>query len=125
MPNSTSWSTGWRRALKPGGRLAVVTFHSLEDRVVKRFLQLRAGQAGNANRYAPQPEEDAPRFTLMTRRAVAPDDGEMAENPRARSAKLRIASRTEAPAGPVDRSRLGLPGLTRTDARQSGRKGRG
>lgn len=113
------------RALKPGGRLAVVTFHSLEDRVVKRFLQLRAGQAGNANRYAPQPEEDAPRFTLMTRRAVAPDDGEMAENPRARSAKLRIASRTEAPAGPVDRSRLGLPGLTRTDARQSGRKGRG
>lgn len=98
------------RALKPGGQLAVVTFHSLEDRIVKRFLQLRAGQAGNANRYAPQPEEDAPRFSLKLRRAVAPDEDEMAENPRARSAKLRVAQRSEAPAGPVDRSRLGLPG---------------
>lgn len=111
------------RALKPGGRLAVVTFHSLEDRIVKRFLQLRAGQAGNANRYAPQPEEDAPRFSLKLRRAVAPDEDEMASNPRARSAKLRVAERTAAPAGPVDRSRLGLPGAGLAEENRT--KGRG
>ncbi|WP_102226181.1 16S rRNA (cytosine(1402)-N(4))-methyltransferase RsmH [Acidimangrovimonas sediminis] len=98
------------RALKPGGKLAVVTFHSLEDRVVKRFLQMRASQTGNANRYAPQAEEDAPRFTLTLRKAVGPDDEELAENPRARSAKLRVAERTDKPASPVDRTRLGLPG---------------
>ncbi|MBI1218684.1 MAG: 16S rRNA (cytosine(1402)-N(4))-methyltransferase RsmH [Rhodobacteraceae bacterium] len=99
------------RALKPGGRLAVVTFHSLEDRIVKRFLQLRSGREANANRYAPEkPVTDAP-FRLLTRQAVAPDDEEMAANPRARSAKLRAAARTDAPAGPVDRSTIGLPML--------------
>jgi len=99
------------RALKPGGKLAVVTFHSLEDRIAKRFLQVRAGQTGHANRFAPQLQEDAPRFELIKRGAIAPDDQELAENPRARSAKLRVARRTEAPAGPVDRSRLALPGV--------------
>lgn len=96
------------RALKPGGWLAVVSFHSLEDRVVKRFLQARSGGGGNANRYAPAPETEAPRFHPPTSGIVA-DPEELELNPRARSARLRIATRTDAPAGPVDRARLGLP----------------
>jgi len=99
------------RALGPGGQLAVVSFHSLEDRVVKRFIQARSGGGGRANRYAPETAEEAPRFTQKNRRAIGPDDRELAENPRSRSAKLRVAIRTEAPAGPVDRSTLGLPAL--------------
>ena len=99
------------RALKPGGRLAVVTFHSLEDRIVKRFLQLRSGREANANRYAPEKPVTDAQFRLLTRQAVAPDADEMARNPRARSAKLRAAERTEAPAGAVDRSAIGLPVL--------------
>ncbi|TCP62384.1 16S rRNA (cytosine1402-N4)-methyltransferase [Rhodovulum bhavnagarense] len=99
------------RALKPGGRLAVVTFHSLEDRIVKKFLQERSGAGGGGSRYAPEIEQDAPRFRLVTRRAVGPDAPELAANPRARSAKLRVAERTDAPAGPVDRARLGLPAI--------------
>lgn len=105
------------RALKPGGRLAVVTFHSLEDRIVKRFLQLRSGGEANANRYAPATEADAPRFTLVTRRAVAPDETELAVNPRSRSAKLRVAIRTSAPAGPVDPASLGVPMIQRKGRR--------
>jgi len=97
------------RALKPGGLLAVVTFHSIEDRMVKRFLQQRSGGGGQGNRYAPQREETDARFTIKTRRAIGPDDRELAENPRARSAKLRIATRTTAPAGPCDRAALGMP----------------
>lgn len=97
------------RALKPGGRLAVVTFHSLEDRVVKRFLQLRAGQQANTNRYAPERESVDAAFRLLTRRAIGPDDEELAQNPRARSAKLRVAERTAAPAAGAERAALGLP----------------
>ncbi|SIO30063.1 16S rRNA (cytosine1402-N4)-methyltransferase [Rhodovulum sp. ES.010] len=99
------------RALKPGGKLAVVTFHSLEDRVVKRFLQVRSGRGGGGSRHAPEQVQDAPRFTPLTRRAVPPDAVELAANPRARSAKLRVAVRTGAPAGPVARDRLGLPAI--------------
>ncbi|MFD1913380.1 16S rRNA (cytosine(1402)-N(4))-methyltransferase RsmH [Halodurantibacterium flavum] len=99
------------RALAPGGKLAVVTFHSLEDRIVKRFLQVRSGQGGNANRYAPEQAADAPRFRILTRKAVGADEEELAANPRARSALLRVAERTTAPAGPVDRSALGVPRL--------------
>ncbi|MEZ5778228.1 MAG: 16S rRNA (cytosine(1402)-N(4))-methyltransferase RsmH [Paracoccaceae bacterium] len=97
------------RALKPGGWLAVVTFHSLEDRVVKRFFQVRSGGDGQGSRYAPAREAAAPAFTLSTRRAVAPDEVELAGNPRARSAKLRVGRRTDVPASPVDRSAIGLP----------------
>ena len=99
------------RALKPGGHLAVVTFHSVEDRMVKRFLQQRAGSTGNANRYAPELETEKPAFKIITKKAKIPDADELAENPRARSAKLRVAQRTDAPAGPVDRSKLGMPQL--------------
>lgn len=99
------------RALKPGGHLAVVTFHSVEDRMVKRFLQQRAGGMGNANRYAPELETEKPAFKIITKKAKGPDDVELAENPRSRSAKLRVAQRTDAPAGAVDRSKLGMPQL--------------
>ncbi|MES2969813.1 MAG: 16S rRNA (cytosine(1402)-N(4))-methyltransferase RsmH [Pseudomonadota bacterium] len=97
------------RALKPGGKLAVVTFHSLEDRIVKRFLQLASGAESNANRYAPAKTEQTARFELITRRAVAPDDAELEQNFRARSAKLRVARRTDAPAKPLDPADLGVP----------------
>lgn len=97
------------RALKPGGMLAVVTFHSIEDRMVKRFLQARSGTAGRANRYAPLDAETAAQFRQTTRKAIGPDDQELAENPRSRSAKLRVAIRTDAPAGPTDMAALGMP----------------
>ena len=86
------------RALKSGGKLAVVTFHSTEDRMVKRFLQMRAGTTGNANRYAPEAEQETPAFTLKSRKAIGPDAQELEENPRSRSAKLRVAIRSDAPA---------------------------
>lgn len=97
------------RALKPGGRLAVVTFHSLEDRIAKRFFQARSGTGGRANRYAPEVEQEAPRFKILTRRVVGPDAQELADNPRSRSAKLRVGQRSDAAAGSVDRSILGMP----------------
>ncbi len=86
--------------LTPLGRLVVVTFHSLEDRMVKTFLRGRAGLAGGGgSRHEPVVEAGpAPSFSLLTRRAVAASDEEAADNPRARSAKLRAAIRTEAPA---------------------------
>jgi 16S rRNA (cytosine1402-N4)-methyltransferase len=96
------------RALKPGGRLAVVSFHSLEDRVVKRFLQARSGAAGRGSRYAPETAEEAPRFDAVAK-SVEADEEELSRNPRARSARLRVARRTAAPAGPSDRTALGLP----------------
>lgn len=97
------------RALKPGGKLAVVTFHSIEDRMVKRFLQARSGTAGRANRYAPLEEETDAQFRQTTRKALGADDLEIDENPRARSAKLRVAIRTDAPAGDTDMAALGMP----------------
>ncbi len=98
------------RALRPGGALAVVTFHSGEDRVVKRFLQDRSGRAGRANRYAPEAAAEAPRWEAVAA-AAGPDEAELADNPRSRSARLRVARRTAAPAGAVDRAALGLPRL--------------
>jgi 16S rRNA (cytosine1402-N4)-methyltransferase len=97
------------RALRPGGLLAVVTFHSLEDRIVKRFFQLASGHEANANRYAPARADTTARFEMVTRRAVAPDEVETARNPRARSAKLRIGRRTTAPALTISVADLGLP----------------
>lgn len=97
------------RALAPGGQLAVVTFHSVEDRMVKRFLQARSGSTGNANRYAPELHRELPAFELKSRKAIGPDDQELAENPRSRSAKLRVAVRTDAPSNVVERSSLGMP----------------
>jgi 16S rRNA (cytosine1402-N4)-methyltransferase len=86
------------RVLRPGGRLAVVTFHSLEDRIVKQFLAARSGRTPGGSRHLPRGEEAAPSFTAVTKGPVAPGEAEAAKNPRARSAKLRAAERTEAPA---------------------------
>lgn len=86
-------------ALKPGGRLAVVTFHSLEDRIVKAFLAERSGNAPGGSRHLPQAAATrAPSFTLLFKGAREGTEAEIAANPRARSAKLRAAVRTEAPA---------------------------
>ncbi|MFV0292909.1 MAG: 16S rRNA (cytosine(1402)-N(4))-methyltransferase RsmH [Paracoccus sp. (in: a-proteobacteria)] len=99
------------RALKPGGALAVVSFHSLEDRVVKRFLQSRAATGGGGSRHAPVASVEAPTFTLPFRRAIGAGEAELAANPRARSAFLRVGIRTDAPAYPLDRNAIALPRL--------------
>jgi 16S rRNA (cytosine1402-N4)-methyltransferase len=85
------------RVLKPGGRLVVVSFHSLEDRIVKNFLGDR-GKASGGSRHLPETAQVAPSFAILTKRPVTPDDAEIAANPRSRSAKLRAAERTAAPA---------------------------
>ena len=86
------------RTLKHGGRLCVVTFHSLEDRIVKTFLSVRAGRTPAGSRHAPPVHTGpAPSFQLLFNGARAPSDAEVAANPRARSAKLRAAVRTDAP----------------------------
>jgi len=85
------------RVLKPAGRLVVVSFHSLEDRIVKSFLATR-GKASAGSRHAPEVKHAAPSFRILTKRPVVAGDDEIARNPRARSAKLRAAERTEAAA---------------------------
>ncbi|NIZ12917.1 16S rRNA (cytosine(1402)-N(4))-methyltransferase RsmH [Phaeobacter sp. HF9A] len=102
------------RALKPGGLLAVVTFHSVEDRMVKRFFQHRANKTGNANRYAPALEELPSQFELVTRKAVGPDGEELAQNPRSRSALLRVGRRTEAAPTEITAKELSMPQLKET-----------
>ena len=89
------------RVLKPGGRLVAVSFHSLEDRIVKSFLNERI-KAGGGSRHLPELARPAPSFHLLTRRAITPAEDELSANPRARSAKLRAAERTTAPAHPAD-----------------------
>lgn len=109
------------RILKPGGRLAVVTFHSLEDRIVKRFFQQASGAEPAANRYAPARDTVVPRFRLVSKKAIGPDDEELAANPRSRSAKLRIGIRTDAPARAADPEALGLPRFQVSRNPQKGR----
>jgi 16S rRNA (cytosine1402-N4)-methyltransferase len=97
------------RVLKPGGRLVVVSFHSLEDRVVKLFFNAR-GRRPAPSRHQPETAQSVPSLRILTGRPVTPDDAEIAVNPRARSAKLRAAERTEAPASQDDARNL-LPRL--------------
>jgi len=98
------------RLLAPAGRLAVVAFHSLEDRIVKRFLASRSGNIPATSRHLPARESGPlPSFRLLSRSARAPSQAEVDANPRARSAKLRSAERTDAPPHPFDVSTLGLP----------------
>jgi 16S rRNA (cytosine1402-N4)-methyltransferase len=95
------------RLLAEGGRLAVVTFHSLEDRIVKRFFDPEKG-APMQSRHLPQVAAEAPRWVDVAR-AVKPGAVEMARNPRARSAILRSGRRSGAPARAVSSDRLGVP----------------
>lgn len=110
------------RALRPGGRLSVVTFHSLEDRIVKQFFAARTGRAGGGSRHLPSAApSDAPTFAAVTRGPIAPSAAEIGENPRARSAKLRAGERTDAPALPPSRAIDMLSELPRT-AQKRGRR---
>lgn len=96
------------RLLGSGGRLAVVTFHSLEDRIAKRYFRIASGREGQGSRHAPMPAPPpAPRYRDV--REATPGAAELAANPRARSARLRAGWRTEAPAAAIDPARLGLP----------------
>jgi 16S rRNA (cytosine1402-N4)-methyltransferase len=91
---------GAEKLLRPGGILAVVAFHSLEDRIVKTFLKARSGSAIRPSRHTPASIGAAPQtatFKPLSRRPIGPSETEIARNPRARSARLRIAERTGAP----------------------------
>jgi 16S rRNA (cytosine1402-N4)-methyltransferase len=91
---------GAERMLKPGGVLAVVSFHSLEDRIVKTFLKARSGTAIRPSRHTPASLGAAPAtatFKPLSRRPITPGERETMSNPRARSARMRIAERTAAP----------------------------
>jgi 16S rRNA (cytosine1402-N4)-methyltransferase len=87
--------------LKAGGRLVVVSFHSLEDRMVKNFFSER-GKTGGGSRHLPEIAQSAPSFRILTKRPVTAGDDELRANPRARSAKLRAAERSDAPAFAAD-----------------------
>lgn len=102
------------RVLKPGGRLVVVSFHSLEDGLVKHFLRERGTLPAQGSRYLPPTDATAgppPSFRLETRSPISPTDTETAANPRARSARLRAAIRTQAPAWPDEAETLTIPRL--------------
>lgn len=106
------------RMLAPGGRLVVVTFHSLEDRLVKQFMRERSGALGGGSRYMPEVKQGPdPSFELTRRKAVEAGDAETQSNPRARSARLRVVERTDAPAwtAAVD-SGKSLPSLNALEA---------
>lgn len=106
------------KMLRTGGRLVVVTFHSLEDRLVKNFMRTRSGAVSGGSRYMPEVEKGpTPSLALTRRKAVEPGEAETAENPRARSARLRVVTRTDAPAwaAPVETG-LRLPPLTALEA---------
>ncbi|MBU6268905.1 MAG: 16S rRNA (cytosine(1402)-N(4))-methyltransferase RsmH [Sphingomonadales bacterium] len=85
------------RLLKPGGRLAVVSFHSLEDRIVKQYLRDASGAQAGGSRHLPQAGAVAAPVYTRVSKAIRPGEAELAANPRARSATLRTAIRTEAP----------------------------
>ena len=99
------------KILKPGGRLVVVTFHSLEDRIVKRFLTHKTGRNSRPSRHLPGDggENITPSFQNINRKAAKPTEGEVSDNPRARSAQLRAAIRQDAPAYVLETKKLGLP----------------
>ncbi|VTZ48632.1 S-adenosyl-dependent methyltransferase activity on membrane-located substrates [Methylocella tundrae] len=98
--------------LKPGGKLIVVTFHSLEDRIVKQFFAERSGRGEAPSRRLPgEAAPKPPTFQLPGKQPVIPSVAEVAANPRARSAKLRHGVRTSAPARPVDAELMALARL--------------
>ncbi len=110
---------GAERMLKEGGCLAVVTFHSLEDRIVKQFFTTRSGRGEAASRLLPgEPAKPAATFSLSGRQPIEPSQAEIESNPRARSAKLRVGIRTAAPPRPADPALLGLARLPQPKRRR-------
>ena len=108
------------RALAPGGRLVVVTFHSLEDRIVKQFLARRSGRGRAASRQLPgEPPIAPPSFLVRAGQPILPSVAELAVNPRARSAKLRWAERTDAPPVVIDGASVASTRLPLNFARKS------
>ena len=103
------------KILKPGGRLVVVTFHSLEDRIVKRFLQERAGKESQGSRHLPPQSVklQLPSFEIVNPRPLTPSKAELEVNPRSRSARLRAAVRSSAPVWPLNEEQLGVPSVRR------------
>lgn len=101
------------RCLKPGGRLVIVTFHSLEDRIVKRFLAARSGKEARGSRHLPAQsiKSASPSFRILNPRPLTPSKGELEVNPRARSARARAAVRTEAAPWPPAEILPGLPSI--------------
>jgi len=99
------------RILNNGGRLVVVSFHSLEDRIVKRFLAGRSATRSAGSRHMPEPQLAPPTFELLTRGALTPGEDEVGINPRARSARLRAARRTAAAPREFDETPIGVPAL--------------
>jgi 16S rRNA (cytosine1402-N4)-methyltransferase len=99
------------RILGAGGRLVVVSFHSLEDRIVKRFLADRSAEKSSGSRHQPEAIVAPPTFELLVRSGVEASEREVRANPRARSARLRAARRTSAPARPLDQAAIGVPAL--------------
>ena len=99
------------RILKPGGRLVVVTFHSLEDRIVKRFFSSRSGKESRGSRHLPEQsiKSSQPSFRIVNSRPLTPSKDELDLNPRARSARLRCGLRTEAADWPLDLEELEVP----------------
>ena len=81
--------------LKAGGRMAVVSFHSLEDRIVKTFMQEKSGKTANPSRYMPVVEKQAATLKTLTKKPILPTESETTFNPRARSARLRVAEKAE------------------------------
>lgn len=97
------------RLLRPAGRLVVVAFHSLEDRIVKRFLASRVEKTGGGSRHVPPAKRPAASFAPVYAKALEPDAAEIDANPRARSAKLRAGARLAAPPVEADEKTIGLP----------------
>lgn len=114
---------GSEEILAEGGALAVVAFHSLEDRIVKQFFAQRSGRGAARSRLLPgEPVPPPSTFTLQTRQAIAPSRDETSANPRARSAKLRVALRTDAPALGLDTRLAALAALPERDTHKGGRR---
>jgi 16S rRNA (cytosine1402-N4)-methyltransferase len=109
LPELAAALAAAERMLKPSGRLVVVSFHSLEDRMVKSFLAER-GRAAAVSRHQPEVRSAPPSFRILTKRPVQPEAAEVAANPRARSGKLRAAERSETQPQTLDAAAL-LPRL--------------
>jgi 16S rRNA (cytosine1402-N4)-methyltransferase len=110
------------RILKPGGRLVVVTFHSLEDRIVKQFFAARTGRAPGGSRHLPTAAAAQPTFDAITRGPIGASPQEIARNPRSRSAKLRAGARTTAPAQELSSAIAMLAELPQTVEKRGGRR---